>query len=1303
MFFDGRAGPTRRVALGGRSRQEETRDQVLERTRLEREKRQRARLEFASAVAIQARWRAHAAAREHARRLRDEWDASFAAALAGADGEAVLASQPRCLGSLLFFFRPADSGDARRLALACRALCRAAAAGSCPLLVDAAAAALTAPGAAQAPAPAPAPAGERASPSAQQLALARVCRLARICLSSLGPDAAAQLSAPLAALAGSQAPAAALAEALLRLCNPDGWRPALGGLAQPQAAASAGAGAVLAHLYHRRLYAHLGRLLALLPPGFAAAKSSLEVLATQLTVRAVTLHLVPARMPPPAAGGGPGDAARGAMSHGVSQLLLVPDLWARCASLAPVSGRLCALAVAEVARQPDEAALLAALPHGGAAGGAALAAWVGNLLAAVGSGVLLKGADGEQGLAAQAVAALALLHGAAASLAGAQKRAARLQRQAAAAKRKVPAGPRDAPGAPAAQPGRAAPASAFVPGAGFVGAAAAAAEAGDSSEDGEAMDVDAASKAAEQPVVAASAYEAEGAAQHGGGGNACLALLAGSSAGTALLRRLVVLLLPATSAEESGRLQEQLAASARGGEGGGADAALLPGGAAQQQLCALLWQLSRPKQYRQRVWLGLSVGARLVPRLWFSHVLPLHAATPGGLLALPGGGWVQPLLVLAQAYSAALSFTHVEDFYAESAPLVPLRQLYDPAAPSRGLLLLFKSAVWQVLWCDTSAPAAPAAGQAAAQRAAQALKRSLGELGGLLLSQLHDRNCSRAFCPPEAFLADSLPPGRLLQEVAARGGIEALIGAGGSDDDDAAATPWEQQQQWQRARQAASAGVARAEPAPGAAGGAAAGGGDSSSSDDDDDGGGAGAAGRGAHQQGRSGSSAGGAGPLAGGAPPPAAGASSRVWLVLQHAPCLIPFSDRVQLFQDVVSAEKEAAADAELAARGGGGGFMFDDPLDAMMMAGGEGPRFVTIRRDQLLDDSFSQLSAMDPDRLKGRLRISYVNEAGVPEAGIDGGGLFKDFMEELLKQGFSPQSHLFAENPQHQLYPSPAALGAAPDAEGQLQFLGRMLGKSLYEGMLLELPLARFFLKKMRGGVCDINDLPSLDPEVYTHLLALRHYTGDFAELSLTFTVAIASAGGAPVEVPLKPGGREAGVTRDNVIEYVHRLADFRLNRQMDRPAAAFLRGFFELIKPRWVRMFNEAELQMLISGSEEGIDVADLEAHVNYAGGYHEQHPVIGHLWAAVRGFSPAQQRSFLKFVTSCSRAPLLGFGHLEPRLCVQMAGSVLAPGARVRLPTAATCMNLLKLPPYASLEEMRAKLLYAITAGAGFELS
>ena len=40
---------------------------------------------------------------------------------------------------------------------------------------------------------------------------------------------------------------------------------------------------------------------------------------------------------------------------------------------------------------------------------------------------------------------------------------------------------------------------------------------------------------------------------------------------------------------------------------------------------------------------------------------------------------------------------------------------------------------------------------------------------------------------------------------------------------------------------------------------------------------------------------------------------------------------------------------------------------------------------------------------------------------------------------------------------------------------------------------------------------------------------------------------------------------------------------------------------------------------------------------------------------------------------------------------------------RLPTASTCMNLLKLPAYLSSKNLKDKLLYAINSGAGFELS
>lgn len=78
-FFSGRAGPQRKVDLRGKSRHEESREQVLERTRLEREKRQRAKLEQKSALAIQARWRQVYTARCYADRLRSKWIETYEA------------------------------------------------------------------------------------------------------------------------------------------------------------------------------------------------------------------------------------------------------------------------------------------------------------------------------------------------------------------------------------------------------------------------------------------------------------------------------------------------------------------------------------------------------------------------------------------------------------------------------------------------------------------------------------------------------------------------------------------------------------------------------------------------------------------------------------------------------------------------------------------------------------------------------------------------------------------------------------------------------------------------------------------------------------------------------------------------------------------------------------------------------------------------------------------------------------------------------------------------------------------------
>ena len=102
--------------------------------------------------------------------------------------------------------------------------------------------------------------------------------------------------------------------------------------------------------------------------------------------------------------------------------------------------------------------------------------------------------------------------------------------------------------------------------------------------------------------------------------------------------------------------------------------------------------------------------------------------------------------------------------------------------------------------------------------------------------------------------------------------------------------------------------------------------------------------------------------------------------------------------------------------------------------------------------------------------------------------------------------------------------------------------------------------------------------------------------------------------------------------------------------------------------------------------------------FTGSYSDDHPVILTFWEVVRDFNDKQRRQLLKFVTSCSRPPLLGFRDLFPMFCIHSAGKQAE-----RLPTASTCMNLLKLPEFTSKELLREKLKYAIESDSGFELS
>ena len=77
-----------------------------------------------------------------------------------------------------------------------------------------------------------------------------------------------------------------------------------------------------------------------------------------------------------------------------------------------------------------------------------------------------------------------------------------------------------------------------------------------------------------------------------------------------------------------------------------------------------------------------------------------------------------------------------------------------------------------------------------------------------------------------------------------------------------------------------------------------------------------------------------------------------------------------------------------------------------------------VKINRETLVEDAFTGLRFAGR-RLKGRVQVEFIGEAG-----IDGGGLFKEFVDSFLKAAFDPNLGLFCPTSAQLLVPNPYSL---------------------------------------------------------------------------------------------------------------------------------------------------------------------------------------------------------------------------------------------------------------------------------------
>ncbi|KAF9951518.1 hypothetical protein BGZ72_006995 [Mortierella alpina] len=347
-----------------------------------------------------------------------------------------------------------------------------------------------------------------------------------------------------------------------------------------------------------------------------------------------------------------------------------------------------------------------------------------------------------------------------------------------------------------------------------------------------------------------------------------------------------------------------------------------------------------------------------------------------------------------------------------------------------------------------------------------------------------------------------------------------------------------------------------------------------------------------------------------------------------------------------------------------------------------------MNVRREMVFMDSYSHWQARSGDEIKySKLNVKFHGEEGV-----DGGGVTREWFQVLARQMFNPDYALFKTSAADKLtYQPNRASWVNSDHLLFFRFIGRVIGKAIYDGRLLDAYFTRSFYKHILGRPVDYRDVEAVDPEYYKSLVWMLE--NDITDIvDETFSVETDDFGTMKT-VDLKPNGRNIPVTEENKHEYVKYITEQKLTLAIKDQIHSFLQGFHEIIPAHLISIFNEQELELLISGLPD-IDIDEWKNNSEYQN-YTQASPQIQNFWRAVRSFDQTERAKLLQFVTGTSKVPLGGFSQLQGISGIQKFQIHKDFSSTKRLPSAHTCFNQLDLPEYETYEDLRQQLLTAIS--------
>ena len=285
----------------------------------------------------------------------------------------------------------------------------------------------------------------------------------------------------------------------------------------------------------------------------------------------------------------------------------------------------------------------------------------------------------------------------------------------------------------------------------------------------------------------------------------------------------------------------------------------------------------------------------------------------------------------------------------------------------------------------------------------------------------------------------------------------------------------------------------------------------------------------------------------------------------------------------------------------------------------------------------------------------------------------------------------------------------------------MGALLGLAIYNSAILDIALPPFVFKKLlaagptasstqaptpfnRASIqYTLDDLAEIRPGLARGLRHLLSYAGNVEDLSLDFVAEVDNYD-TKEQIPLSRDNKIRPVTNANRAEFVQSYTRYLLETSVSRQFEPFKRGFFTVCSGNALSLFQPEEIELLVRGSDERLDVQALKAVAVYDNWRRGQVPVADPLkevnliqwfWEFFEDMDPKSQRRILGFITGSDRIPALGAASLVIK--IGFAGKDYR-----RFPIARTCFNSILLYKYRSKMELAEKVWRAVSESEGFGL-